>query len=114
MSAYDLAIRWLIVSSAALLAWALIELAWEHIMTDPNNAQRRDWFSSQFERLADGHEAAYAAVTFGRYKPACRCGCINEDDPALLIHPTWFEALDDARSIIAGTIHGPAASQEAS
>jgi len=29
MSAYDLALRWLIVSSAALLAWALIELAWE-------------------------------------------------------------------------------------
>jgi hypothetical protein len=48
MSAYDLAIRWLIVSSAALLAWALIELAWEHLMTDPNPAQR-GWFHANYE-----------------------------------------------------------------
>jgi len=39
MSAYDLAIRWLIVSSAALLAWALIELAWELLAPQRDNSQ---------------------------------------------------------------------------
>ena len=78
-------------------------------MNDPSNAQRRDWFSNQYE----GHVPAYATLRWGQYVASCRCGCLN-DDPALLVHPTWFGALDDARTIIAAAIHGPAAGTETS
>lgn len=82
-------------------------------MTFPNPAERADWYSTQYEKsvAADGHQPAYTALKFGSYLAACLCGCIN-NDPALLVHTTWFDALDDARTILAAAVHGPAAGME--
>ena len=79
-------------------------------MSWPNDAQRAGWFAQQYERPMplEGHTPAYTCIAYGQYIPACRCGCIN-NDPGLLMHATWDAALDDARTILAASIHGGAA-----
>lgn len=78
-------------------------------MSWPTNAERAGWFAQQFERPMplEGHVPAYTMLAAGQYIPTCRCGCLG-DDPGLLQHGTWFEALDDARAILTTRIHGDA------
>jgi hypothetical protein len=78
-------------------------------MTFPTPAER-GWFGSNYERPMplEGHEPAVNALAAGQYLPACLCGCINTD-PGLLPHATWFDALDDARTILTHRIHGDGA-----
>jgi hypothetical protein len=53
----------------------------------------------------EGHAPAYTMLAAGQYLPACRCDCL-QGDPGLLTHATWFDALDDASTILNHRIHG--------
>lgn len=66
-----------------------------------------DWFSSNHERMPlEGHQPAYRMLAAGQYVPTCRTDSCIDDDPGLLMHTTWFDALDDARIILTHRIHG--------
>lgn len=114
-------------------------------MTFPTPAQRGDWFSTNYERPAnggsgmktkcrchpadddsghclptpdelgewlssnhelEGHIPACRMLAAGQYVPACRTDSCIDNDPGLLMHATWFDALDDARTILTHRIHG--------
>ena len=87
-------------------------------MTDPNPAQRADWYRTNHEathtldaRYGRSHRPAYTLVGAG-YLATCGCGasCTRADDA--LLYPTWHDALDAARTNLTASEHGPTAGQE--
>jgi hypothetical protein len=82
-------------------------------MTDPNPAQRLDWWTTQHEaaqtsdeRYGKHHRPTYARVGAG-FVAACTCdsGCERVTDR--LVHPTWDTALDAAKTSLELAEHGP-------
>ena len=83
-------------------------------MSWPSPAMRADWWSNNHEsRLnLEGH-APTAHLYGGRWRPACATdACIDPDDPGVYDHHDPAAAVDQARDILTGRIHGPAAGQE--
>jgi hypothetical protein len=76
-------------------------------MTFPTPAERGWWGNYESPVPLEGHTPAYLMLAAGQYLPACRCDCL-QGDPGLLPHTTWFDALDDARTILTHRIHGGA------
>lgn len=76
-------------------------------MSWPNPAQRAGWFAQNCESRFEGH-APTAHNYGGRWRAACATDqCINPDDPAVYDHHDHADALDQARNILTGRIHGP-------
>jgi len=84
-------------------------------MTDPNNAQRADWYRANHEAThtsnqayGAGHRPTYAKVGAG-WLAACSCGsdCPRVEDR--MLYATWDDALDAAKTNLRLAEHGPSA-----
>lgn len=83
-------------------------------MTDPTNAQRADWFSSNLEARYGQHRPSPRLIG-ASWRAGCGCAdtsCTRGEDG--WDHPTFETALDASRINIAASEHGPAAGQETS
>ena len=83
-------------------------------MSWPTPAIRRDWMANNNEsRLnLEGHTPT-AHLYGGRWRPACAAdACIDPNSLDVWDHRDRAAAVDQARDILTGRIHGPAAGQE--
>jgi hypothetical protein len=69
-----------------------------------------DYFLNNFESghaFFEGHAPGAHKLPSGRWVAHCDDGCIDPDEPGVLIHADRDAAAEQAAHILAGRIHGP-------